>query len=262
MDIRKIVSIQQKNEDIIKKRFLILKEFLVRSNSIKSKDIKKMSEKDLLLLFGLYDRIFFSNWFSDCFKGKILFSLSKRMTRSAGLTLLPKKSINCSQDKLILEIRIGVNFFFNFNELKGSKLVSGIEAHNAVEALLLVFEHELCHVLEFILYKKSSCKGKKFKTMAFNVFGHTDSYHRLPSQKQIAYHNMGLKMGDTVGFTFEGRKLKGILYNINKRATIMVADKKGIYSDKRGTRYSKYYVPLEYLNRENKEDAFIINIKE
>ncbi len=245
-----IISIQQNCEDILEKRSLLSEELLIKSGNIKSKNFKSISVRDLELIFELYDRIFFENWFGSFFKGKIMYSLSKRMTRSAGLTICPKKAIK-NPEELILEIRIGVNFFFRYDQLEGSKLVSGIETHNALEALLLVFEHELCHVLEFILYKKSSCKGKRFKTIALNIFGHTDSYHKLPSQKQIVHENMGLHIGDSVYFTFEGKKLNGILYNITKRATVMVKDKKGPYRDKIGNRYSKYYVPLEYLNHEN-----------
>ena len=113
--------------------------------------------------------------------------------------------------------------------------------------MLLVFEHELCHVLEFLLFNKSSCKGKRFKTMANNAFGHTDSYHRLSTNRQIAAREFGFKMGDTVTFEFKERRLTGFLNNINKRATVLVPDKKGSLIDRKGIRYSKYYVPLAKL---------------
>lgn len=245
------LKIKQIEETIVSRRYDIRKQFIQDSANIKDENsLRVISTEDMCLLLSLYDRIFFDHWFKECFKGKIKFSLSKRMTRSAGLTLCPKKRQPFTQEEFIIEIRIGVNFFFNYDALKGDKMVSGIKTHSGLEALQLVFEHELCHVLEFALYHKSSCKGKRFKEMAFNLFGHTESYHKLPTQKQIVYENLGLKIGDVVCFDFEDHKLKGVLYKINKRATVMVKDKKGLYSDKQRNRYSKYYVPLNALAKE------------
>jgi hypothetical protein len=79
------------------------------------------------------------------------------------------------------------------------------------------------------------------------LFGHTESYHKLPTHRQIASQKLGLDIGDTVSFIFEGKRLKGILYNINKSAIIMVPDKNGTMMDSKGNRYSKYYVPLTLL---------------
>ncbi|HEX2927484.1 MAG TPA: SprT-like domain-containing protein [Ruminiclostridium sp.] len=235
------------SEAINYKRGEISKQLMLESSNIKNGTISTISTDDLELLFQLYDRLFFENWFKESYKGKMKFSLSRRMVKSAGLTICPKSIDKIAPDKLVLEIRIGVDFFYHYGHIEGRKTVCGIKTTNSLEALQLVFEHELCHVIEFINFKKSNCKGKRFKTIASNLFGHTESYHRLPTQRQIAKQKLGINIGDTVSFNFEGRILTGILYNINKRATVMVRNNGGTMVDNKGNRYSKYYVPLILL---------------
>ena len=236
-------------KDIEYKRSEIFKQLMKASSNINDGTTSSISTADLRCLFELYDKIFFHNWFKGNFKGKIVFSLSKRMTKSAGLTLCPKNIDKIKSEDLVIEIRIGVDFFFHYEVLEGSKKVCGVSTYNSLHALQLVFEHELCHVLEFIHFKESSCKKERFKTMACNLFGHTESYHVLPTNQQIAREKLDLHLGDMVTFIFENKKLQGVLHNINKRGTVMVKDKKGPYKDKNGNRYAKYYVPLNLISK-------------
>ena len=144
--------------------------------------------------------------------------------------------------EVVFEIRIGVDFFLNYGLLTKSNIVCGLKANSSLEALLLVFEHELCHVIEFLLFNKSSCKGARFKVIAGNIFGHIDSYHKLPTNKQIANKVYGFKIGDSVVFEYKERKLTGFIYNINKRAVLLVPDKNGILA--RITSYNVCYTKL------------------
>ena len=231
------------------KRAEISKLLKLKSANITKGIISAMSIADLNLLFNLYDQVFFENWFKESFKGRIKFSLSKRMTKSAGITLCPKNIDKVKPEELVIEIRIGVDFFFHYDLVKGSKMVCGVKTNNSLEALQLVFEHELCHVLEFIHFKESNCGKDRFKTIANNMFGHTESYHKLPTYMQIANQSLGLNIGDVVSFTFEGERLSGIIYNINKRATVMVKNNNGSLVDGKGNRFIKYYVPLILLKQ-------------
>jgi predicted SprT family Zn-dependent metalloprotease len=198
----------------------------------------------------LYDEIFFDNYFKNNYKGKLSFSLSKRMTKSAGKTICPKNIEAINQRDLNIEIRISIDFLIQYDAVQYNKRVCGIKTNNSLDALQLVFEHELCHVIEFISFHNSNCNKERFKSIARNLFGHVQSYHELPTYKQIARQNYGFNIGDTVTFEFKDRKLEGVLYRINKRATIMVKDTKGSYMDKYKNRYTKYYVPLECLKKE------------
>lgn len=244
MDILRIVYPQ---EVIETKRKYILNRFKSSSSNIKTDIIETISSHDLHLLFKLYDEVFFDSWFQSHYMGQLKFSFSRRMTRSAGMTLCPKNIKSTKPEDLTMEIRIGIDFFFNYKLAQGSKLVCGIETNTPMEALQLVFEHELCHVIEFINYHSSKCSGEGFKTMAKNLFGHQGSHHALPSPRDIAIQKYGFKVGDKVTFIMNGKKLHGVIHNITKRATVMVKDKKGIMIDDKGNRYTKYYVPLSML---------------
>jgi hypothetical protein len=109
-------------------------------------------------------------------------------------------------------------------------------------------------MIEFVYFHHSSCRGKRFKDISGNIFGHTSSYHQLPTRRAIAQEKFGFKLGDEVSFIFDGRILVGLLYNINKRAVIMVKDRRGGFADKQGQRYSKYYVPLKLVKADKMEN--------
>lgn len=250
--MNELISKKLAAQVIINRRAKVARLLIEVSPNIRSGTIELISAADLELLFDLYDRIFFEGTFASRFKGKFKFSLSSRMTRSAGKTICPKNIERCKPEDLTIEIRIGVELLFQYDSIEGNKKVGGISTANSLEALQLVFEHELCHAIELLCFHKTSCRGVRFKTIANNLFGHTESYHELPTFRQIAAQRLGAKPGDTVVFTFEGKKLSGILYNINKRAVVMVKDKQGRYADNKGNRYSKYYVPLELLNNNDR----------
>jgi hypothetical protein len=242
-----LFEIKYSKESINSKRTLISSLIKEKSINIKSDSIDIISSEDLRVLFELYDEIFLMGWFENNYKGKIKFSLSKRMTKSAGITVCPKNISNIKAENLLLEIKIGIDFFFNYDMRSGDKFVCGYKTDNSLHALQLVFEHEICHVIEFMLFHKSSCKKERFKSLAYNIFNHTASYHGLPTQKEIAMESLGIKVGDKVAFVFEGINRQGFIYKINKRAIIMVKDKNGNFMDKDRNRYIKYYVPLNKI---------------
>ena len=199
-----ILETKYSQQAIQQKRLKIYKQLMLQSANIKIGAITAISTADLYSLFELYDSVFFKNWFKESFKGLIHFSLSRRMTKSAGSTLCPKHANTEIQKLPVFEIRIGVDFFFNYHLAEGSKKVCGINTNSSLEALQLVFEHELCHVLEFIHFNDSNCSGERFKAIAGNLFGHTDSHHQLPTHKKIAYQKLGLKVGDPVSEYSDG----------------------------------------------------------
>lgn len=217
------------------------------SPAIKDNDLTGLTVSDLRLLFKYYDELFFAAWFAANYRGQVKFSLSHRLTKSAGITICPKNLAALKPEELSIEIRLGVDFFFNFDQVQGQVTVGGLEVKNSLQALLLVFEHELCHLIEFVLYHRSSCKGKRFKAIANNCFAHTASTHQLPTYRQLANKQLGIAIGDKVAFAYENRQLVGMVSNITKNATVMVPDRRGLFRDQKGKRYSKYYVSLKAL---------------
>ncbi|QGU94881.1 hypothetical protein GOM49_06995 [Clostridium bovifaecis] len=249
MKKEELIRIRYFENEVKNKRAFLRNEFIAKSKNISDGEIKKISIGDLQLLFNLYDKYFFKNYFKENFRGKITFSLSKRMTRSAGKTIVPRINASLEEDKQKYEIRIGINFFFQYYELDREKLVAGAKTEDPLHALFMVFEHELIHFIEFYVFGDSSCKNKRFKETAMSTFSHKDVSHSLPTNREIIDKSLGIKIGDKVEFSYEGKIKNGIINRINKRATVMVLDKGGNYIDKYGNKYSKYYVPLKGLNK-------------
>lgn len=243
-----LLTLKYDTDEIVNRRSKIRQDLIIQSSNIKAGKIKEISADDLKLIFKLYDKYFLLNYFEKNFIGALDFSISKRLTRSAGVTVKYKSSCKKNTTEKY-EIKIGVNFFFKFDELKRDKKVNGIYAKDALDALLLVMEHEICHLIEFHIYGDSNCKGFRFKEISINLFDHNGRYHQLPTNVEIAKERFGLKIGDNVSFKYDGRMMNGIIYRINVRATVMVLDKNGQYSDSRGERYVKWYVPLEELKQ-------------
>ncbi len=240
-------SLVYTEKEILKRRKEVNRRLISASAHIEGPGISRVSTLDLELLFDLYDEIFFQQHFAKNYRGKIRFSLSKRLIKSAGKTIGPHNIAQLEPEDMVLEIRIGTYFFFNYEQIEAEKSVAGILTSNALDALQLVFEHELCHVIELIMFKASNCNQEGFKILARNLFGHTQSTHHLPTPRRIAQEKYGLKIGQRVSFPFQERILEGIVYRITKRATVMVPDKKGDHVDEKGNRYLKYYVPIKYL---------------
>lgn len=248
-DCNELIFLKYNESEIEKKRESIRNELFSLSKNITSGKITRISNMDLSILFQLYDKYFFNHYFRNNFKDKIIFVLSKKLTTNAGSLSYHKNNKSFSPDKITYTLKIGVNFIFKYYTLNRNKPVSGIISKDALEALQLVFEHEICHLIEYHLLNYSSCKKVFFLTISNNIFGHKETFHALPSEKEIAYKKYNLKIGDEVYFKNNNITLKGIINRITKRATVMVPDKNGIYMNKNGERFIKWYVPLSELKK-------------
>lgn len=242
-----IKDLKYSGQEIIKKRNDIRNKFIAESENVNTGNIQSMSNQDVKILFHLYDEEFFKDHFRDNFKESITFSLSTRMTSAAGKTIYSRKIKLLQETEKTYEIRMGIKFFFQYYKVERDKIVSGINTKDSLEAFQIVFEHELCHLMEFHLYNESSCNKRRFKTMVNNIFAHTEVHHQLPSQKEIISVDYGFKIGQKVCFHRGNKKYSGFIYKINKRATVMVKDTKGTYKDGEGTKYSKWYVSFGQL---------------
>ena len=88
----KILEMKYPRQVIQQKRHEIQQQLMLQSAAIKSEAITSISTADLYSLLELYDSRFFENWFRDSFRGTLHFSLSKRMTKSAGVTRCQKQA--------------------------------------------------------------------------------------------------------------------------------------------------------------------------
>ena len=244
-----MINIKHDKDTINNKRAIIKESLFLKSININNENFEKISEKDLYILYNLYDEIFLKSWFKENFKGKIIFKLSKQLTRAAGNTTTKKNIAEIASENIEFEVKMSLNHLINFNKIDRSKYVGGIEADSILDSLMLVFEHELCHVIEFLVCKKSSCKKKPFKDLIFNLFGQTETSHKLVSANEVNAQEYGLKPGDKVNFQYNGKSINGFIQKINKRATVMCPDKHGNYIDKLGKKYKKFYATLDCLEK-------------
>jgi hypothetical protein len=107
-------------------------------------------------------------------------------------------------------------------------------------------EHELVHLIEMVLWDKSSCSQGRFHSITRRFFGHTENMHQLIAPKERAIVKFGIKPGMKVRFRFDGEECTGIVNRISKRATVLVEDDRGQrYTN--GKHYAKFYVPVQSL---------------
>lgn len=227
--------------DIEKNTKKIYNQILSESKHIDQGNFGIIGPSDLKHIFELYDLYFFNGFFYKNYEEAISFRLSKRMTKSAGKTEYMKQlgSFRISLSTTLI--------FQTFDDVMRNVVVSGIVCNDRLEATMRVLEHEIIHLIEFVLYGTSSCSKPRFKRLSKNIFGHTGVTHRLVTQVERAHKKFNLKVGDEVFFEYDKKTFHGIIYRITKRATVMVRDPKGGFLDSKGKRYTKYYVPLDFL---------------
>lgn len=238
-----LTNLKYTSQEIEKKTKKIYCQILAESKNFDQKNFTMIGTDDLKRLFELYDLSFFDRFFYNNYKEKIFFRLSQRMTRSAGKTAYMKRT-----NAYVISLSTTL-IFQTFHDVMREVVVNGIVCHDRLEATMHVLEHEIIHLLEFVVFGSSSCSQPRFKQLSCNIFSHRGVTHQLVTQTERAQKKFNLYVGDAVSFEFEGNLYRGIIYRITKRATVMVKDSKGPYVDSQGTRYSKYYVPLHFLKQ-------------
>ncbi|MFO0927265.1 MAG: hypothetical protein U0736_09525 [Gemmataceae bacterium] len=211
--------------------------------------------EDLALLFDLYDRDFFAGDLRRMVAttgAPLAFEFSGRLTRSAGLTkrFAPRHRRGApppapSRFEIVLSSTL---LFQTFRDVERTVRVNGLVCYDRLEAAQRVFEHELMHLLEMLVWAESSCTADRYKGLVWNVFGHTQTRHDLVTQQERARAKFDVKVGDRVTFDFDGARHTGVVNRITRRATVLVESPAGTpFSD--GKRYLKFYVPLPMLTR-------------
>jgi len=219
---------------------------LSKSKYIDNPNFTTIHPDDLELLFAEYDNEFFDGQIRKTLGTIPLhFGLSKRMTSSGGKTA---HHPGRADGKQWYEISVSTTILFGCFGGDDHRAItaSGIVCRDRLDALGRVMEHELVHLIEMLLWDKSSCAKSRFHSITLRFFGHTENKHRLITPKEKAIVKYGIKPGMTVRFRFDGVQHKGVVNRINKRATVLVEDRKGVpYSN--GKRYAKFYVPVQML---------------
>jgi len=217
-------------------------------------NFSRIASSTLRRLFLEYDDRFFlgqTQRLVEFRDGTLDFRLSKRMTRTGGKTTRIDYARPTATGRLrSYEITLSSHLLFQAFKASNPRpeLVSGVRCRSRLEATQRIFEHEMLHLLEMLLWVHSSCAEPRFKKMARRLFGHTQSTHQLPTRGEVAKTQYGLAPGQWVEFIHQGKKLTGFVNRIGQRATVLVKHAGGeLYSD--GYHYQKFYVPLKLLAR-------------
>ena len=249
---RFIESASTPGEEITAKTAGIYAAVLRESDDLDAGNFTVIHPDDLERMFRLYDEAFFDDQIKALI-GEIPldFRLSNRMTRAAGKTSRFKKR-DRNGNVVAHRFEIAMSTTLLFQTFRGEErqiAVSGFECRDRLEAMQRVFEHEIVHLIEMLVWDKSSCSAARFQSIARSCFGHTRFRHDLVTSRERAETEFGIKPGDRVSFRFEGRHLVGRVNRITKRATVLVENRQGEHFTD-GKRYETYYIPLQHLVRE------------
>lgn len=228
--------------DVIRiRRARILTKLLQMDKDFSCIPAKGIEQNTLNTLLHSYDELFLDG----CLKPlNIHVTLSSRLTSSAGKFLCVRKPFGRITQA---EIRMSSDFLLRLSS--GPFELNGLTVDTPQEAFLLVFEHEICHALELLLYGKTS-HSARFMILASGLFGHQATRHKLPTRQQEAAQE-GLLVGSSASFLYDGIEKTGVITYIGKTATVMVPSVHGTYRDRSGRRYEKYRVPLDKLTKKN-----------
>ena len=218
---------------------------LNKSKYLDAANFTRIHTSDLGLLFAEYDAEFFEGQIKETLGATPLhFGLSKRMTSSGGKTA-------CHADRSgrrWFEISVSTTILFGCFTGEDHRPItaSGILCRDRLDALQRIMEHELVHLVEMLLWGKSSCSQPRFHSITRRLFGHTENKHLLITPREKAMVKFGIRPGMAVRFRFDGVEHTGIVNRISKRATVLVEHREGQrYSD--GKHYLKFYVPVQLL---------------
>ena len=242
--LRRIESEQRKQL-----RREIYEQMLMSSRTMQGPNFHKVGRDDVSRLIRLYDDRFFDGKILAAASAEgISFGLSSRMTSVAGklVTQYPEGNYDGRrQFELVLSSTL---LFQTFEDVSRPIEVAGCLCHDRLEAMQRIAEHEFVHLIEMLIWNDGNCSEARFQSIANRYFGHTDYQHNLITQRERAAVKFNIRVGDEVLFHHDGHRMQGRVNRITRRATVLVPNPQGEpFSD--GKRYSRYYVPLERLQR-------------
>lgn len=249
-DLRTIVLATRIPDGEVRERAAAIHSRLLRQSPyVRDPNFQSIHPADLRTLFEHYDDSFFAGSLArELADVPLKFRLSRRLTSAAGTTTRRTFRHPAHPPRREFEITISTTLLFQtFRDVSRPVTVSGVECRDRIEALQRVFEHELIHLAEMLLWQDSNCAADRFQGITRQLFGHRAHTHQLITQRERALAKYGLRVGDRVTFRVDGRHLKGQINRITRRATVLVEDSSGPrYSD--GKHYAKFYVPLDLLS--------------
>lgn len=244
---RALLDVAHPAEKVDAWREALREELLAASAEVDAGDFEDLGARDVRLLVDGYDAQVFDGLLGELIDhhgAQLDTRVSRRLTSSAGCTRR-KRSRRGGPDRYDVAVSAPL-LFGTFRGESREVSVAGLACRDRLDALLFVLEHELVHLLEMLVWDRSSCRQARFGQLATGLFAHREATHRLVTPRELAARDLGVRPGSVVAFERGGRDLVGLVARITRRATVLVPDESGrLYTD--GRRYARYYVPLDEL---------------
>jgi len=227
---------------------------LAGSADLDGENFTRIHTRDLERLFDQYDQRFFDGQVRPALAGSPLyFRLSSRLTRAAGKTTRFRRG--ASPGAVSYEISVSTTLLFQCFGGDDHRPISvtGRPCADRLAALQRVMEHELVHLVELLVWTRSSCRARRFQSIAERFFAHRAHTHDLITPAEQAHARFGVRPGARVRFRLEGAEHEGVVNRVTRRATVLVPDSSGRpFSD--GRRYLTFYVPVDLLEVIDRKD--------
>ena len=210
-------------------------------------DLSNNSIKYLEELFKIVDEVYFDNLINKWLKAKsstVNFILKDEYSNIAG---------TCSKTGCAYVINIATNLFSKYFETMKVQKVNGIQCRNSLACMIIVFLHELTHLIIYV-FCPNYCPPdhpKKFKDITKSLFGHTEFTHSFGRDSSlVGLTKDELQKRKYISFTEKDNSI--VIAKINKikikRVSITVI--KGNDKLKKGEIYS---IPFSIINKEEPE---------
>ena len=221
------------------------------SRHIRRGDFTAFSAEDLQQLFSVYDALYFRKLCGQLIRqngSRLSFRVSSRMTTSGGKTTVVSRSPHWqpAQGANDFEIAVSSTLLFQSN-FHGEQpvFVVGLPCSDRLDALLRIFEHEIVHLIEFLVWGDSSCSPPPLpKHCSFQSLGTAkvtiNSPHRLNQPTVNGVFAWVILLDSTSGLST--RWDSSIKLRSGRRS--WYPDRHGTDFDD-GKKYSKYYVPID-----------------
>lgn len=239
-------------EQIQAKAATVRQRLLRDSIRVRAGNFHSICDRDIQILFRLYDEVFFRGELGTEVIHRT--GIPLKLHASGAMTRLGGKTTQFRQRSsagITTRYEIAISGRLLLSSFAGEGrpvMVSGLSCRDRLDALQRIMEHELIHLAEWLTFGTSSCAKTRFMTLAQRIFGHRQRYHQLVTPHEHAARQFSLKVGDPVAFSFGGQALRGFINRIGVRATILVEQAQGTrYTD--GCHYAKYYVPVSQLRK-------------
>jgi hypothetical protein len=189
------------HDDYLHKRKAI---YNILKQMFQTDTMKHITPNDIKQTFYLFDEVYFNKELTQYLKTtgqNITFQSSDKLTASAGM---------CKKCKSVYQIVMSNAIITNlFNKGEKTLALGGLKCVSRLDCYINIFEHEMIHFIMYLYCPElmgRSGHSPEFKTLVYNLFGHTKTSHSLlmgdieENKKKLLQVKEQIKIGDHVRY--------------------------------------------------------------